>query len=233
MLGIFYYPWYGGPNNPEVKWRHWKNGGHNPPETWNARYLPYVFELTSTTTDPSIRLYDSFDQEVVKRQMSLIRNAHINFVIWSWWGKESFSDHAFSKFWNSGNSNNPLGLMHCVYYEKEWLNNVPYEEIKSDIDYIKSKYATDSKYLKINSSPVLFVYNSTPLQYRTDSTYQVKLSDKWNEIRQETNVYTVLKVFRNWRLQKQGEFLASICAQYSLFYVYRILFLYKPRMVES
>ena len=111
MLGIFYYPWYGDANNIESKWRHWKDGGYTPPTTWNSRYMP------------TLGLYDSHTQSTVKAQMDAIRAAKIDFVIWSWWGKDSFSDHALQYFWNSGN--NPAGLKHCIYYEKEWLENVP------------------------------------------------------------------------------------------------------------
>jgi hypothetical protein len=208
MLGIFYYPWYGGKDNKEVPYRHWKNGGHNPPLNWNSRYLPNI--SGSTVTEPAMRLYDSHNQTIVKRQMNLINDAHINFVIWSWWGQNSFSDHSLTYFWKSGN--NPPGLKHCIYYEKEYLDNVPQNDIISDINYIKSKYAGSSKYLKINDKPAVFVYNSTPDQTLTDPNYQINLSKKWSAVRGETNIYSILKVFRGWQDYKSN---ASSWHQYA------------------
>jgi len=199
MLGIFYYPWYGGKDN-KVPYRHWKNGGHNPPLNWNSRYLPNI--SGSNVTDPAIRLYDSHNQAIVKRQMNLIKDAHINFVIWSWWGQNSFSDQSLTYFWKSGN--NPSGLKHCIYYEKEYLDNVPQNDIISDINYIKSKYVGSSKYLKINDKPVVFVYNSTPDRFSTDPKYQINLSKKWSAVRRETKVYSILKVFRGWQRHKSN-----------------------------
>jgi len=195
MLGIFYYPWYGGKDNKEAPYRHWKDGGHNPPLNWNSRYLPNI--SGSNVTDPAIRLYDSQNQTIVKRQMNLIIDAHISFVIWSWWGQNSFTDHSLTYFWES--SNNASGLKHCIYYEKEYLDNIPQNDIISDIDYIKSKYAGSSNYLKINNNPVVFVNNTTPDQFLADPNYQIKLSMKWSDVRQQTNIYSILKVFRGWQ----------------------------------
>ena len=176
-------------------YRHWKDEGHNPPLSWDSRYLPNI--SGSNVTDPAIRLYDSQDQATVERQMNLIRNAHISFVIWSWWGQNSFSDNSLSYFWES--YNNPSGLKHCIYYEKEWLDNVSQNEIISDIEYIKSKYAGSGKYLKINNNPVVFVNNTTPGQFLTDPNYQFNLSMKWSYVKQQTNIFSILKIFRGWQ----------------------------------
>jgi len=201
VLGIFYYPWYGGKGNKEVPYRHWKDGGHKPPHTWNSRYLPTISESEQVEE----RLYDSFDQETVNKQMELISQAGINFVVWSWWGNDTFSDHALSRFWESKTSN-PSGLKHCIYYEKEWLDNVPIDEIKSDIDYIRSRYTgnnrTDNeKYFKLDNKDVVFVYNSTPIKYRSgiSENYQSSLADKWFKIRMDKEIYTVLKVSNGWQ----------------------------------
>jgi hypothetical protein len=63
MLGIFYYPWYGGKDNKVDPYRHWKDEGHNPPLSWDSRYLPNI--SGSNVRDPAIRLYDSQDQATV------------------------------------------------------------------------------------------------------------------------------------------------------------------------
>lgn len=199
MLGVFYYSWYGGKNNQEVVYRHWKDGGFNPPQTWNSRYLPSV--VGQLTED---RLYDSQDVNTVNTQMQLIRNAGIDFVIWSWWGIDTFSDHALSNFLNSGN--NPTGLKHCIYYEKEGLDNVPIDEIKTDINYIKANYAGNNSnplpnYFRLDNKAVVFVYNSTPDQYRNPPipNYQQDLATKWNDVRIQKAIYTNLKISTGWQ----------------------------------
>jgi len=199
MLGIFYYPWYGGKDNKEVPYRHWKDDGHNPPLNWNSRYLPNISGIN--VTNPAIRLYDSQDQATVNHQMNLIKNAHIHFVIWSWWGKNTFSDHALDIFWRT-NSN--TYLKHCIYYEKEWLDDIPASVISSDIDYIKRKYAgfntnPDPRYLRIDNKAVVFVNNTTPIKKSGITDYQRKLAAKWNTIRKRKSIYTVLKVSNGWQ----------------------------------
>ena len=198
VLGIFYYPWYGGKNNPESLWRHWKDNKCSPPITWNSRYLPDV-SSSSATED---RLYDSFDQNILTHQMNLIKQAHIDFVIWSWWGQDSFSDHALKYFCNS--NYNPSGLKHCIYYEKEWLENVPEEEIESDIKYIKRNYydrneSPNTTFLRIDDKSVIFVYNRTPTKYLGYSNYQADLANKWYSIRVKYAIYTVLKISPGWQ----------------------------------
>lgn len=78
----------------------------------------------------------------------------------------------------------------AIYYEKEGFKDVPKSEIISDINYIKTKYASNPSYLKINGRAVVFVYNA-------DSG----LSDaqKWSYIRNKTGIYTVLKIFSGYQ----------------------------------
>jgi Glycosyltransferase WbsX len=192
-LGIFYYPWYGDGNNKENPWRHWEDGGHKPPATWNSRYMP------------SLGLYDSHNQTTVASHMKVIKDAGIDFVIWSWMGKDTFSDHSLDYFWNSTATSNPSGLKHCIYYEKEWTEGpISYDETAADMNYIKDKYAghntnPNPNYFRINNRAVIFVYNSTPMAYRSDSTYQIKVAKKWLDIKNKKAVYTVLKVFNGWQ----------------------------------
>ena len=79
----------------------------------------------------------------------------------------------------------------------------PYEEIKADLNYVKTKYAGPNtapqpNFLRLNNKAVVFVYNSTPMKYRGQIDYQVLLSEKWANIRHITATYTVLKVFQGW-----------------------------------
>jgi hypothetical protein len=193
-LAVFYYPWYGGANSTIDKYRHWKSGyngaTHNPPTTYYSYWLPDVSGVV--TNDAAIRLYDSFDQAVVKRQMDFIKQAHIECVIWSWFGKDTYSDKAMAAFWNS--PNNPAGLKHCIYYERRWDSTVTEQKVLDDINYVKTKYAVGDKYMKVNGKPVVFVYNIKP---PTDTL--LNLAKKWKVVRDKTGIHTNLKEFPGWQ----------------------------------
>ena len=191
MLGIFYYPWYGNATNPIEKWRQWNKEGRNPPQTWAAQYLPDVSGPDATTEK---RLYDSFDIDVVNRQMQLIKDCGIDFVIWSWMGSDKYSEKTMSNWWTKGT--NPAGLKHCIYHERLWyFPEITENFMIKEINYVKSKYAKDSRYLKINSKPVVFVYSIKPGDRDNvdANAYQIELIKKWGRVRKATGVYTVLK----------------------------------------
>src|SRR5687767_3536319 len=85
-LGAFFYPWYG-------KWRHWTDGGHNPPATWGSYFLPQIFPGGSVSDN----LYDNNDVNTIKRQIQLMVDCGIQFGISSWWGQGTFEDIALQK----------------------------------------------------------------------------------------------------------------------------------------
>jgi len=191
MLGIFYYPWYGDSNNAENSWRHWEDNGKSPPTTWNSKYMP------------TLGLYDSQTTATVDAHMASIRAMGVDHVIWSWMGQDTFSDHSLSNWWTNGT--NPTGLTHTIYYEKEWTEGpVSKTDVNSDIQYIKDNYAgsntsPNTNWFRINGKAVIYVYNVTPIVYRTQTDYQEKLSLKWSEVRKQKAIYTVLKVFGGWQ----------------------------------
>jgi len=80
-VAIFYYPWYGNPQN-NGEWRHWDEGGHSPPADIGSNYYPQRGAYSST------------DPTVLAGQMTEIANAGINEIIVSWWGQGSFEDNA-------------------------------------------------------------------------------------------------------------------------------------------
>lgn len=205
LLGVFYYPWYGG--NPEISpnesWRHWKDDDHNPPDTWASNYIPDITNIDITNIDitntPYNRLYSSKDINIIKNQLSLMKKAGINFVISSWWGQNRYTDQTLDTIFNHAliNEQNPYpDIKFCIYYEKESLGAIPKDEIIDDINYIKSKYANSPYYLKIDNRPVIFTY--TPTSGLGTETHEQE-AEKWIQIRDETNIYLSLKVFENYQ----------------------------------
>jgi hypothetical protein len=193
-LGVFYYPWTGGnpDESPSAKetWLHWKDGNSSPPKTWASQYMPAY----STSSNPYDRLYSSKDTGIIKQQLTLIKKSGINFVISSWWGQNHYTDQALNVIFNKvlSTKDNPYPeVKFCIYYEKEGFADVPKSEIISDINYIKNKYANSPYYYKVNGRPVVFVYNTKSGEISETFEQEVQ---KWKEVRDETGIYTVLKI---------------------------------------
>lgn len=76
---IFFYPWYGTPAL-DGAYRHWQQNGARPPR------------LISSAFYPSRGLYSSADRLVLGAQMREIRDAGVDQVAVSWWGRGSAED---------------------------------------------------------------------------------------------------------------------------------------------
>src|SRR5437764_6402305 len=78
-VSAFYYPWYG-TSSSDGSYEHWSQLGHAPPNDIASSYYP------------AEGLYSSSDVFVVKAQMDEIRDAGIDEIAVSWWGKGSPED---------------------------------------------------------------------------------------------------------------------------------------------
>ena len=78
-VAAFFYPWYASMPVDGV-WRHWDQGGHNPPDDVGSDYYP-------------VRgAYSSSDAAVLDGQMQDLVAAGVDTVVTSWWGRGSFED---------------------------------------------------------------------------------------------------------------------------------------------
>jgi glycosyl hydrolase family 99 len=186
LVGTFYYPWYGGKDEGYKKW----NGyGHDPPRTWDSNYLP---SIEPAKFDPSNELYDSNNPSIIKKQIGWMRQAGIQFVISSWWGQNSYTDHAFSNIIKNvmSSEDNPFpSLKWVLLYEQEGYNNTTISRIISDLYYIKTEYASSQYYLKIDGKPVIFVFNADHNGYD-----QLQALAKWKNAGIRTGFHVVMKV---------------------------------------
>ncbi len=73
---IFYYPWWGNPEQ-DGDWQHWNQNGHRPPTSLATRFYPARGPYSSSATN------------VVRAHMREIAEMGVNTVIVSWWGPES------------------------------------------------------------------------------------------------------------------------------------------------
>src|SRR6478736_5096895 len=78
-VSAFYYPWYGTAAY-DGAYQHWSQRGHTPPDDIASAYYP------------ARGIYSSSDRLVVGAQMDEIRNAGIDEIIVSWWGRGSAED---------------------------------------------------------------------------------------------------------------------------------------------
>ena len=76
---VFYYPWYAS-ETVDGEWRHWDEGGHQPPTDIGSDYYP------------ARGAYSSSDPAVVDAQMAEIAGAGVDEIVVSWWGRGSFED---------------------------------------------------------------------------------------------------------------------------------------------
>jgi glycoprotein endo-alpha-1,2-mannosidase len=78
-VSAFFYPWYG-TSSRDGAFQHWAQAGHAPPYDIASAYYP------------ARGLYSSSDQLVLGQQMTEIRNAGIDEIAVSWWGRGSAED---------------------------------------------------------------------------------------------------------------------------------------------
>jgi glycoprotein endo-alpha-1,2-mannosidase len=76
---IFFYPWYGTPKI-DGSYRHWQQNGARPPRSIASAFYP------------ARGLYSSTDRVVLGAQMREIRDAGVEQVAVSWWGRGSLED---------------------------------------------------------------------------------------------------------------------------------------------
>ncbi len=183
----FFYPWYQNPNT-DGTWSQWNDLGHGVPGNWFSEYLP---DPEPTKFDPANELYSSSNDSIIYWQLRKLAEAKQEVAISSWWGQTHKTNGAFRHIITDvmNRADNPYpNLRWAIYYEKEGFGNPPLSEIVGDLNYIKSNYATQKGYLKINGKPVVFVYNAA----HSGSNPSEDLS-RWSQARALTGFYVVMK----------------------------------------
>jgi hypothetical protein len=158
IRAAFYYPWF--------------------PETWGS--------VTNSFTNyqPTAGLYSSSDTAVIAAHVKAMRYAHLDAAISSWWGQGRHEEN--TRFPAQLRAADGTGFKWTLYYEKEGVGDPSVDELRGDLSYIKSHYAGDASYLKINNRPVIFVYG--------DGNDGCGMVDRWTTAA-AGEFYLVLKVF--------------------------------------
>lgn len=162
MRLAFYYPWF--PRN-------WMQNG----------VYPY------TNYHPSLGYYSSSNVTVIKNHIAAMQYGNIVGAIASWWGQDSEEDSNFALVLAATGG---TGFKWSTYYEPEGYSNPSVDQIRSDLTYLLSHYASDPSYLRINGRFVVFVYAS--------AGDGCEMADRWKQAN-TVGALTVLKVFSGYR----------------------------------
>ena len=159
----FYYTWYG---TPEVsgRWHHWPEGGHNPDNRDSEDYRDI-----GATNHPDPDVYDSNNPVVIQQHLTLCAEMGIDALISTWWGVGDYHDKALQVVLREANKTD---IQITVYYETVRSSH-SVESAVEDLVYILENYGDEPSFLKVNGTPVIFVYGRAMGQLGADDWREV------------------------------------------------------------
>ncbi|HEY8776994.1 MAG TPA: hypothetical protein VIM33_11020 [Gaiellaceae bacterium] len=161
----FYYAWY--------------------PEAWlRDPVFPY------SDFHPSLDYYSDYDTRIVREHIDAMLYAHLDAGIYSWWGPDGYpqTDQLFARYLAASRT---TPFRWAIYYEGEGYGNPSVEKIRSDLEYIRDRYAAKPGYLKVDGRFVVYVYGSSEDDCAGMAT-------RWREAN-TVGAYIVLKGFAGFR----------------------------------
>jgi hypothetical protein len=118
-------------------------------ESWLQTNPPYSHFV------PTLGGYDSGDAATVQQQDKWMEYAHLDAGIAYWDGQGTAKDSRISGILNAS-ATSPVKW--ALYYQLEQVTDPSAQSIEADLAYVNSRYASQSSYLRIGGSPVLFVH---------------------------------------------------------------------------
>ncbi len=131
----FYYAWYGTPQGPTAKYRHWD---------------PKAPNFASHDT-PIGGFYDSRDPAVIERHMRQARAAGLDGLLISWWGDGDPDSAHFDALLDAAERH---GLRLAPYLEKAHSR----DGLRVAAAELLRRHATHPAFLRIDGEPALFAY---------------------------------------------------------------------------
>jgi hypothetical protein len=129
-VSAFYYPWWANPSDGAGVWRHWEQGGHNPPNDVSSDFYP------------KRGAYSSADAAVLDQHMADMQRAGIDTVVSSWWGPGSYEDSVLPKVVAAARAH---GLRVAVHIEP-YGGRTP-ASVQRDINGLRANFAIDDYYV--------------------------------------------------------------------------------------
>jgi hypothetical protein len=148
FVGVYFYPWYS-----ITQHRHWDN---------------------TVIDKPVIGYYDSYNESVIKWQLQLIRNAGIDFIIFSWWRPNSFEDNT-TKVIVKYLRNYSLKFAIMIEPYINYTDPTPYNRSfwNKTLSYLKANYIDpySDVYLYLDGKPLVLAFNPIGMKYNPSSDY--------------------------------------------------------------
>jgi hypothetical protein len=162
IRAAFYYPWF--------------------PQSWLQHGMIHF-----THYHPTQGYYSEDDPAVLQQQIAAMQYGKIQAGIASWWGQGHYTDSHIPAILQAGEK---TGFHWALYAESEGQGDPSIDAIRSDLEYIRDRYAKSPAYLKINGHFVVFVY--------ADQNDGCGMADRWKQAN-TVGAYLVLKVFPRYR----------------------------------
>jgi hypothetical protein len=164
IRAAFYYDWY--------------------PEAWSQQGVkPF------TKYHPSAGMYDSSSTASIKAHIAAMQYGNIVAGIVSWWGVGHPTDRRLAKILSVTTAARSA-FRWAIYYEPEGQGNPSVDQIRADLEYIRSHYASSPSMLKVSKRFVVFAY--------ADPKDGCEMADRWKQAN-KVNAYISLKAFPGYR----------------------------------
>jgi hypothetical protein len=162
VRGTFYYPWF--------------------PETWGSCERPH------TRFHPTLGCYDSTERALIRRHLAALEYGKFDVAISSWWGPGHRTDERLSPLLEqTWSARAATDLRWAVYYEPRTSDVA---KLRSDLAYLRSRYARHPAYYRVGGRFVVFVWNG--------GSQSCASAARWRRAN-AVGAYIVLKVFPGWR----------------------------------
>ena len=178
VLGV-HYPWYGTPAGPTGRWRHWNHarlgmpeghilGFHDPRRPTGPGRLDI-----GATHYPEAGPYDSRDPALIRKQLTLARDAGLDGFAVSWWGRESEEALGLAALFPLARE---AGLVLAPYYETGDLWRRGAFGVADDLISLLDRHGSEPAWLRVGGVPVVFLYASHRLRPRAWDAVRARLS---------------------------------------------------------
>jgi hypothetical protein len=163
IRGTFYYAWY--------------------PEAWTRDgVFPY------SKLRPSLNFYGADDATIVRAHTAAMLHGRLDAGIYSWWGPSGYPP-TDERFWRYLAAARTTPFRWAIYHEREGYEDPSVETIRSDLEYVRDRYASKPAYLKVDGRFVVFVY--------ANGADSCATAGRW-AVANTVGAYVVLSGFAGW-----------------------------------
>lgn len=156
-----YMPWFFSKNFDGLWGSHWTMANANPDDTVDGK------AIIASHIYPQIGPYSSNDPDVLEYHFLLMKYSGLDGILIDWYGTQQLYDYPqLLQATNKARTHlSKTGLDYAVVYEDRTLQSnasndtsMQRQLAEADLQYLKTRYFSDSNYIHINASPLLAVF---------------------------------------------------------------------------